>query len=284
MFWSSPRTHYEFIEDTEKESLDVGRNSNDFSPDKIRSQSRSSRWRTLLTIGGWILSGILAIIIFLQTHHQQIPSDFAAFKATSSYTPLLISVPTSLQTLKTNGSFRFPSPYRGEPSRSVDQAWDRISMLRPLDLPLTDSEFLAIGSSVSTAARNAPEHGGGFFLQPEFSHQLHCVNLLRKASYFKYDYYKPRDPDFTDNIELFKVHVDHCTEMLRQFVMCHADVGIVTAHWIDQRRAAWPDFNTRKVCRDFEGIFESVRKLQLPVGTPMRPSRPEGASVLPAPP
>lgn len=32
-------------------------------------------------------------------------------------------------------------------------------------------------------------------------------NLLRKASYFKYDYYKIHDPDFGDKEETFKVHL-----------------------------------------------------------------------------
>lgn len=55
-------------------------------------------------------------------------------------------------------------------------------------------------------------------------------NLLRKASYFKYPYYKTHDPDFSDKEATLKVHFDHCAEMLRQFVMCHADVTLVTAH------------------------------------------------------
>ncbi|KAI1496180.1 hypothetical protein F5X99DRAFT_425001 [Biscogniauxia marginata] len=119
-----------------------------------------------------------------------------------------------------NGSIRWPSPYRGPPSREVDRAWEEISMY----IALTDKEFLKIGKSPETAAKNAPESGGGYFLQPEFSHQ----NLLRKASHFKYDYYKLHDLDFRDKDETFKVHFDHCVEMLRQFVMFHADVGLVT--------------------------------------------------------
>ncbi|KAJ5612189.1 hypothetical protein N7510_005383 [Penicillium lagena] len=235
-------------------------------------------------MSGWICSAVLMVLLCLQFWRSHELSDLKCLQRTSAYSPILNDIPTTLTEIRMNGTFTFPSIYRGEPSPEIDAAWDRVSMLRPLDIHLTDAEFLKIGRSVETAARNAPENGGGFFLQPEFSHQLHCVNLLRKVSHFKFGYYKPRDPDFTDNVELFKTHIDHCTEMLRQFIMCHADVGIVTAHWIDQRRAAWPDFNTNKVCRDFDAILEWAQDHQLPPGTPLRPSKPLGASALPAPP
>ncbi|RYP57813.1 hypothetical protein DL769_009263 [Monosporascus sp. CRB-8-3] len=198
--------------------------------------------------------------------------------------PLLSEVPNVLIESRRNGSIRWPSPYRGEPSYEVDKAWEEISIFRPLDYQLTDEEYLKVGISPETAARNAPEFGGGFFLQPEFSHQLHCVNLLRKASHFKYSYYKTHDPDFRDKDETFKVHLDHCVEMLRQFVMCHAEVGLVTAHWIQQRARPWPDFNTKQICRDFDGVLKWTREHQLPESAPMMPLKPEGAKALPSPP
>jgi len=157
-------------------------------------------------------------------------------------------------------------------------------MFRPLNIKLNEEEYSEVGISPATAARNAPEFGGGYFLQSEFSHQLHCVNLLRKASYFKYNYYLSRDPDFKDKPKTFKVHLDHCVEMLRQLVMCHADVGLVTAHWIEQRERPWPDFNTKQTCRNFEGIWQWTVDHQMPEGTPMIPMKPAGAKALSSPP
>ncbi|KAI9814389.1 MAG: hypothetical protein M1827_003245 [Pycnora praestabilis] len=198
--------------------------------------------------------------------------------------PTIKELPGHLNEVKFNGSIRWPSPYRGPPSPEVDRAWNDISIVRPLDLPITAESFLDIGSDPDTAAKNAPEFGGGYFAVPEFTHQLHCVNLLRKVSHFKFSYYNAIDPDFTDNIDVFKVHIDHCVEMLRQFVMCNADAGIVTAHWIEQRNRPWPDFNTKHVCRDFEGLLDWTREHQLPEGTPYMPMKPAGAKSMSSPP
>jgi len=35
-------------------------------------------------------------------------------------------------------------------------------------------------------------------------------NLLRKASHFKYSYYRKHDPDFRDKDEVVKVHLGEC--------------------------------------------------------------------------
>ncbi|KAJ8124829.1 hypothetical protein O1611_g8812 [Lasiodiplodia mahajangana] len=279
------------------------------SPKRLREGANA--W---LTWGGWANSIFLIFALVWWVWYQDTRLESKCIHMTSSYSPLLSEVPNILTESRRNGSIRWPSPYRGEPSYEVDKAWEEISIFRPLDYQLTDEEYLEVGISPETAARNAPEFGGGFFLQPEFSHQ----NLLRKASHFKYGYYKTHDPDFTDKDETFKVHLgkiclksrqaghasslniflknrfsdsefapiltDHCVEMLRQFVMCHAEVGLVTAHWIEQRARPWPDFNTKQICRDFNGVLKWTREHQLPESAPMMPLRPEGAKALSSPP
>lgn len=108
--------------------------------------------------------------------------------------PILENFDPGLQEFRFNGSIRWPSPYRGEPSPEVDAAWNRISIVPPLDLDISREDFLNIGVSPDTAATNAPEHGGGYLLVPEFTHQLHCVvsiptshskllNVNRKAEF-----------------------------------------------------------------------------------------------------
>lgn len=86
---------------------------------------------------------------------------------------------------------------------------------------------------------------------------------------------QPQNPD---------ILVDHCLEMLRQFVMCNADVGLVASHWVDGIDHPWPDFNTNKKCRDFKGILEWTLEHQAPEGIPQIPKRPEGVKGLATPP
>ncbi|KAI1772536.1 hypothetical protein F4818DRAFT_444360 [Hypoxylon cercidicola] len=251
----------------------------DGAPNAVAPKPRGEA-SAYLTYSGWVSSVLLTFMLIWLVWYQDRELPGRCFREVSPYSPLLQEVPNTFIDTTRNGSIRWPSPYRGPPSPEVDRAWEEITIFRPLDIVLSDQEFLMVGKSPETAAKNAPEFGGGYFLQPEFSHQ----NLLRKASHFKYDYYKHHDSDFRDKDETFKVHFDHCVEMLRQFIMCHADVGVVTAHWIEQRDRPWPDFNTKQTCRDFDAVLKWTTEHQLPEGAPMMPLKPPGAKTLATPP
>ncbi|KAI1291045.1 hypothetical protein F5Y03DRAFT_400990 [Xylaria venustula] len=65
------------------------------------------------------------------------------------------------------------------------------------------------------------ESGGGYMASLEATHQLHCLDMLRKFSFR--DYYADKAAQFADPHKLL-THMDHCTEMLRQVIMCNADL------------------------------------------------------------
>ena len=48
----------------------------------------------------------------------------------------------------------------------------------------------------------------------------------------------------------------HCVEMLRQLLMCNADVGIISFHWVKGYKRPYPDFNTWHQCRDFDQVLK----------------------------
>lgn len=45
----------------------------------------------------------------------------------------------------------------------------------PLDIQLSADEIERLGVDAATAVRLPPQNGGGFFVNLEFQHQLHCV-------------------------------------------------------------------------------------------------------------
>jgi hypothetical protein len=53
---------------------------------------------------------------------------------------------------------------------------------------------------------------------------------------------------------------DHCVDILRQYLMCAADVGLITYHRIGGRRDPMPDFSTMHQCRKFESIVDWVER------------------------
>lgn len=93
-------------------------------------------------------------------------------------------------------------------------------------------------------------------------------NLIRQYTYREY-YNRPenRPLGFTDSEAVIRAHIDHCIEMLRQALMCHGDVGIITYNWV-KPWGIYPDFSTNHKCRKFEKIVEWADRHALPVDDP----------------
>jgi hypothetical protein len=47
---------------------------------------------------------------------------------------------------------------------------------------------------------------------------------------------------------------DHCIEVLRQNIQCNADIGLFTFYMIPNDPLAWPELNSKHVCRNFDGV------------------------------
>lgn len=47
---------------------------------------------------------------------------------------------------------------------------------------------------------------------------------------------------------------DHCIEVLRQNIQCNADIGLFTFYMIPDDPLAWPELNSKHVCRNFDGV------------------------------
>ncbi|KAI1078278.1 hypothetical protein F5B20DRAFT_234860 [Whalleya microplaca] len=66
-----------------------------------------------------------------------------------------------------------------------------------------------------------PDKEGGYVVQLAVFHQLHCLNMIRKAIYGGADM---SNMDDAMGIE----HLDHCVDMLRQSIMCTSDITPTT--------------------------------------------------------
>ncbi|KUL86572.1 hypothetical protein ZTR_04224 [Talaromyces verruculosus] len=178
-----------------------------------------------------------------------------------------------------NGTLDFPSIYRGSPRPELDAAWNRATDLGPLDIQLSADEIERLGVDAATAVRLPPENGGGFFVNLEFQHQLHCVNYLRMMTYMSY--YEKTSIEFTDSKRTQRMHLDHCIEMLRQVIMCNTDINLIPTQWVHGRDRPYPNFNTKHVCRNYEAILQWSIEHQVQPGLM---TKPPGAKELPVPP
>ncbi|KAG1740981.1 hypothetical protein EDB19DRAFT_1707156 [Suillus lakei] len=161
----------------------------------------------------------------------------------------------SIGIVKFNGSFGATSIYRGAPSPEIDSTWDRISFnARPIRMTL--EQLLRTGEKPSPSMVRYPdEHGGGYMATIEVIHQLHCVDMLRKASWGDHFYHhgtKHQSP------EEFRTHLDHCIEILRQVTMCNGDVNMITHDWVEGSAQPRGDFDVPHQCRNFEKTLNWV--------------------------
>ncbi|KAE8380419.1 hypothetical protein BDV26DRAFT_290346 [Aspergillus bertholletiae] len=178
-----------------------------------------------------------------------------------------------------NGTLDYPSEFRGAPSPDVDRAWNRSIDLGAVNVSLSDEDMKLLGVDPDTSVKLPLEDGGIYRLHFEFSHQLHCLNFLRMWTYR--DYYQETQEEFSDTPAMQRMHIDHCIEMLRQFLMCHADTNLVSANWVAGREKPYPNFNTKHTCRDFDAIVDWAWDHQIPI----KPSpKPVGVHELPLPP
>lgn len=70
-------------------------------------------------------------------------------------------------------------------------------------------------------------------------------------------------------------HVDHCLDVLRQIIICHGDISIVTFDWVEGQCDPYPNFHVNRECRNWDSIFQWAKDhhvdrqlIQRPLGIP----------------
>ncbi|KAE9401369.1 hypothetical protein BT96DRAFT_1018201 [Gymnopus androsaceus JB14] len=191
--------------------LDLDDSKNNSQEDLLIMERNYARHRMWQLLGNGLLLLTSAIIFALSRHIAlPIPTDVECSKLFSTPSPAQQAI--KYQTVKFNGTFDFPSIYRGLPNPVLDAAWDSISI--NVKATRMDKNVLEkIGKKeTSSLVKFLEEDGGGFMASYEMSHQLHCLNILRKYTYR--EYYQDSDNSFHDKADTFRAHLDHCIEMI----------------------------------------------------------------------
>lgn len=208
----------------------------------------------------WIISGanilllIFSVLVLVFAKSGIDRESETCTKQVSFYSPALDEV--QYQKVRFAGLHEPDSLWRGPPSPMIDDAWNNVTWKVP-EVPVDEHVVRQanIELDMNSLARFPPEFGGLIYTEVEWKHHLHCLNLMRKFVY--YDYYKNTTALFYayTNDEVIN-HLAHCIDMLRQFVMCNADTGLMFSYWIEGHDRKHVDFNTEHVCRDFEQLLD----------------------------
>ncbi|KAF7880372.1 uncharacterized protein EAF02_007218 [Botrytis sinoallii] len=170
------------------------------------------------------------------------------------WTITMDSVPDTHHFERLVGNFnRSSSPYKGPPSPAVDAAWAELTDYGAISI--SEETFGKLNAS-KNAVRVPAEYGGGRLAFVEAIHQLHCLESLWRHTYPAY--YKEAARKIEINDQEWHDHMDHCVDMLRQKLMCDADVHLVTYNWLKGHDAPHPNFNTARQCRSFEAVKQYV--------------------------
>jgi len=147
------------------------------------------------------------------------------------------------------------SPFVGS-GYEVDRAWDHITN-NIGDQMISHAELEKLGLDPKSIKITNPITGEeGYRAGLEVFHQLHCLNLLRMATYPDY-YSRPEvGGDVATDSEDLRGHIDHCIEALRLNLMCQSDIGVFTFKMYPDLpvEGHWPDFSTLHTCRNFDDI------------------------------
>ncbi|KAL9115741.1 MAG: hypothetical protein Q9227_000109 [Pyrenula ochraceoflavens] len=108
-----------------------------------------------------------------------------------------------------DGSFEAPNMYKGKPSPSIDAAWDDITYANGGVISVSADTIHAANASEEFSVKLSENvGGGGYMASVEVLHQLHCLNMLRQATYN--DYYNDTahmaDP-WKDSSQVLRYHL-----------------------------------------------------------------------------
>jgi hypothetical protein len=266
----------------DREESDNDRES-EFAELPSRRGKQRRRWQlSLFRITSFLVVGLLSVMLGVVLGRYNIDFDKECAAYTAEYckcnmaphlpyihanslaAPLLKDVKIRYETIKFNGSFLAESIYRQPPSPEVDAAWNALGIdNRPV--VITPSEGLKAGLS-KHYNQVSQKYGGGYVVGVQGLHSLHCVDVLRKGLWYNYEYYKVQGQNsFRDPEEYLRLHTSHCLDNLRQILMCHVDIGIVGQVWFNPKDPrAFPDFNTRHKCKNFDDIRRWATDRQVP--------------------
>ncbi|KNG80950.1 hypothetical protein ANOM_011107 [Aspergillus nomiae NRRL 13137] len=237
-----------------------------------------------LTMVNLMILGITVLLLLVWKSESPVERN-AVLRPVSWWSPILDDIEIPRYPTMLNGTL-FAKPEvsiaREEPSPENDAAWAQYEKV--LTHIVSREDILTLGKDPETVARFHNDYWGmgdnAYMVQLDVMHQIHCLNLLRKAAFADY-------PGYNTSVEakddMWWIHLGHCTDMLLQNIQCNANTEVLTLAWVDDRKAPWPDFSVNRKCRDFQALVNWQRENAVDPDKFDRMPIPRDAFIWPAP-
>ncbi|POS78536.1 hypothetical protein DHEL01_v203068 [Diaporthe helianthi] len=162
---------------------------------------KALNWRCVFA---GIFIGILLSLLAFSTVALLQPKNKCTQKMTAWSPALEIFNDDDWQFQRFNGTLRVPHELSALPSDEIDEKWDKITFANGGLVRLSKDDVHRINAS-EYAAEYTEEMGGGYMGAFEVFHGLHCLNMLRQASYM--DHYLPKKKEWRDDPETLRFHL-----------------------------------------------------------------------------
>ncbi|PYH44305.1 oxidase ustYa family protein [Aspergillus saccharolyticus JOP 1030-1] len=203
---------------------------------------RKSAWRRwIMPAGHLALLSLYSLIFFVLMRHAR---RIEKRNEHVVYSPAQEAV--KLEAMEFQGQLRIISPYQGDPSPELDQAWKEL--LQYSNIWVTGEEL----SKINKTSIPVPGEEDKYWVELSVVHELHCIKRLRQ--YIHSDYYFANIS--AEDRRLNDLHTDHCLEILRQSVMCHADISMITMTWEPTSKYPAADFQNVHECKNWDVLYE----------------------------
>lgn len=229
-----------------------------------------------------LLGNMISVYLLLRPYNLD---SLCPSYTTQHDSPISDAIPIKYLTTYWNGSFTRENIYRHRASPEVDAAWQDLVGAEPPHVAIPLSQARRYGLQPWQAKLDPSTPGLENTDEPhliadvELFHQLHCLDLVRKGSYWDYPYYEAIDKEvaaaggvtgpFSGDSEHGRRHFSHCVDMLRQRLMCSADTEVFGQVWIGE---GGPDeitdgvsimFSGERKCRNYDDIRTWVLENQV---------------------
>ncbi|KZS89128.1 hypothetical protein SISNIDRAFT_417199, partial [Sistotremastrum niveocremeum HHB9708] len=141
--------------------------------------------------------------------------------------------------------------YHGPPTDETDKAWDDLYYM---GLSYISAEEAALLPNRTEPLPNDKE--GRYAISLDVFHQIHCLNYVRRALWpERYGPPEMGPPGIVigSDTEPFD-HTDHCVNILRENILCNADITPNVWQWDESRGVSFPHFDSIHTCRNFDAI------------------------------
>ncbi|KAI9734546.1 MAG: hypothetical protein M1834_002147 [Cirrosporium novae-zelandiae] len=151
----------------------------------------------------------------------------------------------------------------GLPDIETDAAWNEL-----YNESMHSQISFTQASKLQSKTLTVPDHPDQYLIQLEVFHQIHCVDLIRKALYVpEVPRYRSEFTDYffgdgtTRNFGGKDAqHIDHCLDWLRQSLLCNADITPISWQSDPVAKKPLPQLPVTKSCRDMDGVWNWARE------------------------